>query len=50
MPSPSEIIGVLIVIFVIWVVLKLARVAIRLILFIIGVMLLIGVFYFVFAR
>jgi len=50
MPSASEIIGVLIVIFVIWVVLKLARVAIRLILFIIGIMLLIGALYYLFMR
>lgn len=50
MPSASEILGVLIVIFVIWFVLKLARVAIRLILFLIGVMLLIGVLYYVFMR
>ena len=50
MPSASEIIGVLIVIFVIWFVLKLARVAIRLILFIIGIMLLIGALYFLFVR
>ena len=50
MPSASEIIGVLIVILVIWVVLKLARVAIRLILFIIGIMLLIGALYYLFMR
>jgi len=50
MPSASEILGVLIVIFVIWFVLKLARVAIRLILFIIAIMLLIGVLYHFFVR
>jgi len=50
MPSASEIVGVLIVIFLIWFVLKLARVAIRLILFIIGMLLLIGALYFVFVR
>ena len=50
MPSASEIVGVLIVIFLIWFVLKLARVAIRLILFIIGMLLLIGALYFVFMR
>jgi len=50
MPSASEIIGVLIVIFVLWFVLKLARVAIRLILFIIGITLLIGAVYFLLVR
>jgi len=50
MPSASEIVGILIVIFVLWFVLKLARVAIRLILFIIGIMLLIGALYFLFVR
>lgn len=50
MPSASEILGVLIVIFLIWFVLKLARVAIRLILFIIGMLLLIGALYFLFVR
>ena len=50
MPSASEILGVLIVIFVIWFVLKLARVAIRLVLFIIGIMLLIGALYYFFVR
>jgi len=50
MPSPSEILGVLVVIFLIWFVLKLARVAVRLILFIIGMMLLIGALYFLFVR
>jgi hypothetical protein len=50
MPGLNEIIGVLIVIFVIWFVLKLARVAVRLILFIIGITLLIGAFYYFFVR
>lgn len=50
MPSASEILGVLIVIFVIWFVLQLARVAVRLILFIIGITLLIGALYFLFVR
>ena len=50
MPSASELLGVLIVIVVIWFVLKLARVAIRLILFIIGIVLLIGVLYIFFVR
>ncbi len=50
MPSAPEILGVLIVIFVLWFVLKLARVAVRLILFVIGIMLLIGALYFLFMR
>ena len=52
MPSLSvqELIGILVAIAVIWVVLKLAKVAIRLILFIIGLVLIIWVFYHVFMR
>ena len=50
MPSAQELIGILIVVFVIWVFLKMAKVAIRLILFIIGLVLVIGVLYYVFVR
>ena len=50
MPGASEILGVLIVIFVIWFVLKLARVAIRLILFVIAILLIAGALYYVFMR
>jgi hypothetical protein len=49
MPT-QEILGVLIVIFVIWIVLKLARVAIRMILFVIALLLLIGAAYYFFVR
>ena len=47
--STHELIGILIAIFVIWVVLKLAKVAIRIILFIIGLVLIVWVFYHVFS-
>jgi hypothetical protein len=50
MPGIQELLGVLIVIFVIWFVLKMARVAIRLILFVIALALLAGALYFVFVR
>jgi mannose/fructose/N-acetylgalactosamine-specific phosphotransferase system component IID len=50
MPSPNELLGLVIVIFVIWFVLKLARVAIRLILFVIAVIVIIGAFYWIFMR
>ena len=50
MPGLQELIGVLIVIAVIWFVLKLARVAVRLILFIIGLVIVLGVLFFVFVR
>jgi hypothetical protein len=50
MPSPNELIGILVVILAIWFVLKLAKVAIRLILFVIAVVTLLGVVYFLFLR
>ena len=50
MPSPNELIGIVVLILVIWFVLKLAKVAFKLILFVIGVMLLFGVVYFLFLR
>jgi hypothetical protein len=50
MPGIQELLGVLIVIFVIWFVLKMARVAIRMILFVIALVLLVGALYFVFVR
>ncbi|HSY48299.1 MAG TPA: hypothetical protein VLC46_05770 [Thermoanaerobaculia bacterium] len=50
MPSINELLGILIAIIVIWVVLKLAKVAIRLILFVITVLLIAGVLYYVFMR
>src|SRR6185503_11723106 len=50
MPSPNELLGLVIVIFIIWLVLKLARVAIRLILFVITVVVILGGFYWVVVR
>jgi hypothetical protein len=50
MPGIQELLGALIVIFVIWFVLKMARVAIRMILFVIALVLLVGALYYVFVR
>jgi len=50
MPGIQELLGVLIVIFVIWFVLKMARVAIRLILFVIALVIVVGALYFMFVR
>jgi hypothetical protein len=50
MPSINELLGILIAIIVIWVVLKLAKVAIRLIIFVIAVLLIAGALYYVFMR
>jgi len=50
MPGLQELLGIFIVIAVIWFVLKVARVAIRLIFFFIGLIVLIGVLYYVFSR
>ncbi|HEV8660759.1 MAG TPA: hypothetical protein VGS96_19305 [Thermoanaerobaculia bacterium] len=50
MPSPNELLGIVIVILVIWFVLKLARVAVRLILFVIAVVVIIGFFYWLLLR
>ena len=50
MPAMNELIGLLIAILVIWFVLKLAKVAIRLILFVIAVILIAGALYYVFMR
>jgi hypothetical protein len=46
----NELLGILIAIIVIWVILKLAKVAIRLILFVIGVLLIAAALYYVFMR
>ena len=46
----NEFLGILIAIIVIWVILKLAKVAIRLILFVIAVLLIAGALYYVFMR
>ena len=46
----TELLGILIAIVVIWFVLKLAKVAIKVILFIIAVLLIAGALYYVFMR
>jgi hypothetical protein len=46
----NELIGLLIAIIVIWFVLKLAKVAIRLIVFVIAVVIIAGALYYVFMR
>ena len=50
MPAAHELLGIFIAVIVIWFVLKMARLAIRLIFFIISVLVLVGVLYFVFVR
>ncbi len=50
MPSVNEPLGLLVVIFIIWVVLKLARVAIKLILFIIAIVIIAGAVLWIFMR
>ena len=46
----NELLGILIAIIVIWVILKLAKVAIRLILFVIAALLIAAALYYVFMR
>jgi hypothetical protein len=50
MPTTAEIVGILVAIFAIWFVLKLARLAVRLIVFIIGLLLVLAAVYYVFMR
>jgi hypothetical protein len=50
MPGADELLGLVIVIFAVWVLLKVARVAIRLILFVVSIVIIIGAFYLVFVR
>lgn len=50
MPTGQEILGILVVILAIWVFLKLAKLAIRLVLFIIALLLVFGAVYYVFMR
>jgi hypothetical protein len=50
MPSVQELLGIFVAVIVIWFILKMARLAIRMIFFIISVLVLIGVLYFVFVR
>jgi len=50
MPSVQELIGILVVILVIWVVLKIAQVAIRVIFFVVSLLIIIAAFYYVLVR
>ncbi len=50
MPSLSFLLGLLVAIFIIWVVLKLARVAIKLILFIVAIVIIAGAVLWIFTR
>ena len=50
MPDPHTILGFLIVVLVIWVILKVAKVAIRLIVLFIGLIIALGVVYYLFMR
>ena len=50
MPTGQELLGILVAIAVIWVVLKVMKVAIKLIIFVIGLLLAAGLLYFLFAR
>lgn len=49
MPTAQELLGILIAIAVIWIVLKMMKVAVKLIVFVIG-LLLAGLLYYLFAR
>ena len=50
MPSANELLGLVIVIFIIWLVLKVARVAIRLILFVVAMLIIVAALGWVFVR
>lgn len=50
MPAAQELIGILIAVFVIWVVLKMAKIAIKMIVFIIAILLIVGAMYYLFMR
>jgi len=50
MPSTSELLILLVAIFAIWILLKVARLAIRVILFVIAIVFVAGVLWLVFAR
>ena len=50
MPSTHELLVLLIAIFVLWIVLKVARFAIRVIFLVMSIAILVGVLWFVFAR
>ena len=46
----EELLGILVVIVAIWLIVKMARVALRLISFLAGLILILGVLYFIFVR
>lgn len=50
MPSTHELLVLLIAIFALWIILKVARLAIRVIFLVISIAVLVGVLWFVFAR
>jgi hypothetical protein len=50
MPTAQELLGILIAVLVIWFVLKMMKVAIKLIVFVIGLLLAAGLLYYLFAR
>ena len=50
MPSTQELLILVVAIFAIWIVLKLARIAIRVIFFFITIAVVVGVLWFLFAR
>lgn len=50
MPSVNELLGLLVAIFIVWVLLKLARMAIKLILFIIAIVIIAGAVLWIFMR
>ncbi len=50
MPGAHELLGLVIVIFVLWILLKVARAAIRLVFITIAVVIVFGAFYWVFVR
>ena len=50
MSGLEELIAIVVIFLVIWIVLKMARVAIRIIFFVLGLVVIVGVFYFIFVR
>ena len=50
MPAAQELLGIFIAILVIWIILKMAKIAIRMIFFIIAVVLIVGAVYYMFVR
>ena len=50
MPSPHEFLGLLAVLFIVWIVLKVAQVAVRIILYVIAIFFVISAVYWLFAR